>query len=302
MKNGPSNAAAFTACAGMVKRGDRDRYLCAFFAPAKARAGLFAIAALNLELARLPDKVSEPMLGQIRLQWWRETIDSIYDGGAEPRDDISRALAATITRFDLSRDIFERLIDARAFDLFDDPPEDMAATKAYIDATAGAVATLWLGVLGGTGENDLGAGACAQASHHVARAYGLSGLLRALPYHAQRGRLYLPASLMKQHQMRRENLLSPTSGGTSGAGLIEIAREFADQAGGELAAARALMPSVPKTAMGQKAAMPVLLPAIIAESALKCLERAKYDVFAAFSRTHRAPMLKMALKGFTGRL
>ncbi|MBT5374104.1 MAG: squalene/phytoene synthase family protein [Rhodospirillaceae bacterium] len=294
--NEPGIAAAFAACGDMVRRGDRDRYLCALFAPAEVRAGLFAIAALNLELARLPDKVSEPLLGQIRLQWWRLSIDGIYDGEIESGDDISRALAATISRFGLSRDVFERLIDARAFDLLTDPPEDMAATETYIDNTAGAVATLWLEVLGGTGKSASGDGACAQASHHVARAYGLSGLLRALPYHAQKGRIYLPASLMKQYQLRREDVLSPISAGTSGAGLIEIAREFAAQAVSELAAARALMPSVPK------AAMPVLLPMIIAESALKCLEKARYDVFTAFSRPHRAPILKMALKSFTGRL
>ncbi len=298
MENGPGdgagNVAAFTACAGMVKHGDRDRALCAFFAPPKTRPGLFAIAALNLELARLPDKVSEPLLGEIRLQWWRETIATIYGGETPPRDDISRALAATIARFDLSRDVIEGLIDARAFDLIPDPPEDLAATMAYIDNTAGAVTALWLQVL--DGENNLPEGAPAEAARHVARAYGLSGLLRALPAHARRGRLFLPASLMKRHQVRREDVFSHSPEGNSAAGLAEIAVEFADQALGELAAARALTPSLSRDMM------PVMLPAIIAESALKTLKKSGYDVFAAFTRPHRAPLLKMALRRFTGSL
>ena len=49
-------------------------------APAAARPGLFALYAFNLEMARAPWVASEPALAAIRLAWWREALDEIYDG------------------------------------------------------------------------------------------------------------------------------------------------------------------------------------------------------------------------------
>ena len=84
-------------CAGEVRRHDTDRYLASMFAPADRRADLIAVYAFNLEIAKLRETVSEPMLGQMRLQWWRETIAALYEG--ERRDNaVSIALAETVRR------------------------------------------------------------------------------------------------------------------------------------------------------------------------------------------------------------
>ena len=66
-------------CARLVRRYDNDRYLTALFAKADRREALFALAAFNLEVAKIPEVVSEPMLGEMRLQWWREVIDEIAE-------------------------------------------------------------------------------------------------------------------------------------------------------------------------------------------------------------------------------
>ena len=63
---------------------DYDRYLSALFAPACRREALFALIAFNHEIARIPEAVSEPMLGRIRLQWWREVLEAVYAGRARP--------------------------------------------------------------------------------------------------------------------------------------------------------------------------------------------------------------------------
>ena len=60
----------------LVRRHDRDRYQTALFAPADRREALFALYAFNYEIARVRESVTQPMLGQIRLQWWREVIDA----------------------------------------------------------------------------------------------------------------------------------------------------------------------------------------------------------------------------------
>src|SRR5713226_379142 len=108
--------------AALVRRHDRDRFQTVLFAPAARRAALFALYAFNYEVARVRESVSQPMLGQIRLQWWREVIAAAY-AGDKPRDHpVVEPLAATIAEFGLTRRYFDRLIDAREADLADEPP------------------------------------------------------------------------------------------------------------------------------------------------------------------------------------
>ena len=78
--------------AAELRRVDYDRYLCALFASPGPRAGMIALYAFSHEVAKISEVVSEPMLGEIRLQWWREAIDGIYDGVAR-RHDAVEALA-----------------------------------------------------------------------------------------------------------------------------------------------------------------------------------------------------------------
>src|SRR5512134_2813208 len=109
-------AEALSDCAALVRRVDYDRYLAALFAPAAARERLFALYAFNHEIAKVRETVSEPMLGQIRLQWWREAIASIYDGKPRPHAVVD-ALAEAVAERHPPRAGFEALIDAREFDL-----------------------------------------------------------------------------------------------------------------------------------------------------------------------------------------
>src|SRR5689334_20676146 len=89
--------------AALVRRHDRDRYQTALFAPADRRDALFALYAFNYEVARVRENVSQPMLGQIRLQWWREVIAASYAGAPARRHEIVQPRVATITVFGLSR-------------------------------------------------------------------------------------------------------------------------------------------------------------------------------------------------------
>ena len=71
-------------CFNLVRQVDRDRYLAALFAPEDKRADLLALYAFNAEITRVRDIVTEPHLGEIRLQWWQDTLDAIYHGDAQP--------------------------------------------------------------------------------------------------------------------------------------------------------------------------------------------------------------------------
>ena len=150
----------FSYCAGQVRAHDRDRYLTATLAPADRHEALFALYAFNLEVARTREMVSEPMVGQIRLQWWREAIDGIY--ADNPRaHEVVRPLAAAVERYDLSRKHVERLIEAREFDLGEAPPASLDELTSYAEATSSSVMQLALEILGAKGE------AARSAAHHA---------------------------------------------------------------------------------------------------------------------------------------
>jgi phytoene synthase len=168
-----------------VRAADPDRYFSALFAPASERPFLFVLYAFNAEVARIAETVREPMLGAIRLEWWRETVEAAARGA--PRNhDVARGLAGLFAEKPLAVRDLEAIIGARAFDSSADTFADMAALENYVDATSGALMRLAARVLGGKPELVREAGL----------AYGLTGLVRALPFHNGRHKLYLPLDLL----------------------------------------------------------------------------------------------------------
>src|SRR5882724_8411411 len=115
--------------AALVRRHDRDRFQTVLFAPAARREALFALYAFNYEIARVRESVTQPMLGQIRLEWWRENIAAAYRGGAVRHHPVVESLTAAIQDLPLTREHFSRLIDARESDLGDEPPANLAALE-----------------------------------------------------------------------------------------------------------------------------------------------------------------------------
>src|SRR5579872_5539453 len=99
--------------ADLVRRQDRDRFLSALFVPADRRAAVLALYAFNHEIAKTRDVVSEPLLGRIRLQWWREAIEEVYAGGTVRAHVVMTPLAAAIREHGLAREHFDAMIDAR---------------------------------------------------------------------------------------------------------------------------------------------------------------------------------------------
>ena len=117
-------------CANSVRRNDPDRFILTMLAPSAMRESLFALYAFNVEIARTRELVSEPPLGEIRLQWWRDDVEAFY-ANAVLRHGISSLLCDTITAHALTRSNFDRLIDARSADLDDGFVEGLCRAKAF---------------------------------------------------------------------------------------------------------------------------------------------------------------------------
>ncbi|MDH5412172.1 MAG: squalene/phytoene synthase family protein [Alphaproteobacteria bacterium] len=188
-------------CAAQVRTLDSDRYVTTLFAPSALRGDLLALYAFNLELARSREAASEPMLGRIRLQWWRDAIAECYAGAAR-RHQIVQPLGAAIERHNLSRHLFDRIIDAREADFESTPPETVEDLVTYADATSGALNLLALQILGVRDET------LEQAAAGIGTAWALAGTVRGLGHLLQVGRLPLPRDLMDKHRLSQAALQS----------------------------------------------------------------------------------------------
>ncbi|MDO8533514.1 MAG: squalene/phytoene synthase family protein, partial [Xanthobacteraceae bacterium] len=110
----------YAFCEALVREADKDRFLASLFMPAAARPHVFALYAFNVEIARVRELAREPLAGEVRLQWWREALMGSGQGDVAG-NPVAAALIDTIERFDLKRDTLTALIDARQFDLYDEP-------------------------------------------------------------------------------------------------------------------------------------------------------------------------------------
>jgi len=271
-------------CLEEVRRHDHDRYLTALFLPPAARTHALALYAFNLEVARTREIVSEPLLGQIRLQWWRETIEGIFEG--TPREHpVVAALSATIAACAVPRKELGALVDAREADMEDGPPADLAALERYAEETAGALSRMVMEAV-----SDAGAGStAARAAQDVGTAWALTGLARSVAFHARHQRLYIPEDLISEFEVERRRLFdlkpSPQLNGAV-ARIAERAQVRLDRARGE----RADLSKVQRR---------VLLPATLADRHIARMRAAGFDPFA-FEETPVPGTLRLAWAAFRG--
>jgi phytoene synthase len=170
----------FEACAGIVERGDPDRFLAVMAAPVAARRVLFPIYAFNVEVARAPWVTEEPMIAEMRLQWWRDALEEMALGGTVRRHEVTLPLADVVDG-DGARAL-DRLVTARRWDVYKDGFEDAEHFKEYLDATAGEL--MWQGAraLGAVNREDV---------LRFGRAAGLARYLAAVAALEEKGRVPL---------------------------------------------------------------------------------------------------------------
>jgi len=171
--------------ADTVRRLDRDRYRAVLFAPSPQREHLLSLFAFNIELSRVREEVSDSTLGEIRLQWWRQALEQAASGEMVGHP-VADALAAARRRCVLPGDLLTDMIDARQSDLAATPMPDQTHLEDYLARTAGTVFQLGGYILGQRDERT------AHLARHAGVAFGLAGIMRALPVHRAQGLLLLP--------------------------------------------------------------------------------------------------------------
>ena len=245
----PSN---LTHCAALVREADRDRYLAALFAPARHREALFSLYAFNAEIAHVREVAREPMPGEIRLQWWREALLGERDGEAAAHP-VAAALKETGARYNIAVDRLVALIDAHAFDLYDEPMTTLDALDHYGASTQGALFALVGKILGG--EDDI-------LTRHAGIAYAITGILSNLGRHAARRQLFVPLEVLERHKADGADILAQVATEPLRAALAELRRHARRQ----LAAARAELDQA------DPRILPALLPVALVQPQLRRME------------------------------
>jgi 15-cis-phytoene synthase len=264
---------AFSHCAELVRNTDRDRFIATLFAPAQRRAGLHAVYAFSLEVARVRDLAREAMPGEIRLQWWREVLERQREGEASA-SPVAVALLGTIDAYRLPVNAFLTLIEARRFDLYNEPMLTIAQLEDYAIKTSSALFDMAAQILDAQvldaqvlGAQVLGADAAAVA-RPAGIAYAMTGVLAALPKHAARRQLYLPLQLLERHGLGPEDIFAARSS----APLNAAAAELRSVARRHLDAAAEMLRNLPQQVL------PAFLPMALVRRSLDRLERS--DIFA----------------------
>ena len=179
-----------SALAKIVKETDYDRFLTTLFAGPDKREDLYALYAFNQEIAKTREVVSETTLGLIRLTWWREALDEIYEGKNPRKHEVVEPLAETIKKYNLPKQDFETLIYAREFDLEDVLPADLNGLVKYTEFTNAPLLNHVSRILKGTCDED--------NLKQAAIVIGFSRLLKSAPYHLRDRRCYFPESLLEE--------------------------------------------------------------------------------------------------------
>src|SRR5215831_6735280 len=134
--NAHQDAAAF--CADLVRSHDFVRYASSLFVPPDRRRALLALYAFNVEITRVREQVTQPLPGEIRLQWWTDMLAGVGQGEAEG-NPVAAELRRAIDQFLLPVEQLSRLIEEHQFDLYNDPMPTMAALEGYVSDTVSAL-------------------------------------------------------------------------------------------------------------------------------------------------------------------
>ncbi len=229
---------------GALRTADPDRYLATLYAPADKRDALATLHAFNAEIAAIRDRIHEPMPGEIRIQWWRDALAGGRD--AASGHPLATALIGVMERHALPLSAFDRYLEARIFDLYDDPMPSRTDLEGYCGETSSTMIQLAALVL-----DPQAASKFAAAAGHAGCAVAIAGMVRQLPLHRRRGQCFFPQDVLAAAGTDRDALIAGQDRDATGRavqamvalGRDHFARFTADAAGMPASLRSAFLPA-----------------------------------------------------------
>lgn len=257
----------YRRCEELLREQDIDLWLASLFAPAAARPHLHAIGAFAVETASVRAKTSQPLLGEMRLRWWYDTLETKVEDSGQENDGarahpVADALIDTLDSHSIAREETAALLEAHVFDLYDDPMETMDALEAYCDHVFGAPMR-WRAIVIDAED----ARRQEEALRYAGRAQGLTFVLRALPRHLALGQRFIPTELISRHRAEDDMARAHAT-----PAVRAIIRELRERALSHCRAAR-------RAVVGAGPARAALLPAALVPLYLEPMESEGYEPF-----------------------
>jgi len=259
---------ASSFCADLVRGHDFARYASTLFMPAEERRALLALYAFNVEIFRIRDQVSQPLPGEIRMQWWTDLLAGAEHGGVEGNPVASELLLAMRT-FGLPAEPLSRLIGEHQFDLYNDPMPTLAALEGYVQETSSALFALAARIV---------APPSAEIEHlarHAGFAQGFVQVIANLPRDAARRQLFLPLQFLQAHGSSAEEVFSGRQTPNSRAAIDRLIGEARTHLHTAFELLAQVAPSV----------RPVFLPLALVRSSLAQISRADNDPFVPWNQS-----------------
>ena len=262
MSRAGSSKAAADFCTELVRAHDFARYATTLFAPVAQRRALLALYAFNVEILRVREQVSQPLPGEIRMQWWIDMLAGAGHGGVEG-NPVAAELKLAIRDWRLPVERLSRLIDEHQFDLYNDPMPTMAALEGYVTDTSSALFALSAEIAGPL------SGEIEHLARHAGLAQGIALVLAALPMDASRRQLFVPLQLLQGHGSSMEEVFAGKWTPNLRAALDHLIGEVREH----LKTALALLQNAPPEVR------PVFLPLALVTRDLERMSRADNDPF-----------------------
>jgi len=249
-------------CLDLVRKNDYENFLCTLLLSNNLRSSAFAIRAFNTEIALVEDQVKDEKIGLMRLKFWEDTLNNIYNN-KPPKNPTSLELHRILQNTKLSKHYFKRLIEARFNKLNNSIFVDLDSLEKYAENT---VSSIYYLILEAQGTKDVHTDHFAS---HLGKAHGIVTLIRSVPYNAQRRKIILPQDILMKHNISSESIFQ----GKSSKELKDVIFDVSSRAKQHLDKALSMKNQI------KKESRVIFLSSTIIESYLEKLRRADFDIF-----------------------
>lgn len=246
-----------------LKTLDPQRYLACLYVPERHRDDVAAIWAFDAEVARIPGLVSEPMPGEIRIQWWQDLLTRGKKDGSGP---LAEALLGAIEKHDLPVETFHTYLEARTFDLYNDPMPDTGSFEGYLGETVSVHlqnAALCLGAERTT--------LLADACGHAGMALGIVKLIARLSIDRARRQVFIPMDMVRKQGLDEEGWLDDEISEDH----LLVVEDLCQLCRYHATFAQSVVGELPRELK------PVFLQLAVVEPSLKAIRKAAEDVFVS---------------------
>ena len=251
-------------CANLVRTHDFPRYASTLFLPGVHRRPLLAIYAFNVEISRIRDQVSQPLPGEMRLQWWIDMLAGRGHGDVEG-NPVASELSWAVRTWRLPVERLARLVEEHEFDLYNDPMPSLAALEGYANDTTSTLFACCARILARPSET------IEHLARHAGLAYAMIEVINTLPQDIARQQLFVPLQFLEQHGSSLAEVLKGKQTPQSRAGIDDLINEARQH----LKTALSLLATVPAEVR------PAFLPLALLRRDIKRMSRADNDPFVA---------------------